>query len=262
MSIEPQLDRIGRVIEAIGSPDLPQRLADFLRGLAPYDYTVVFGYRGAARPLALHDDFPRDKRTVFVTDYQAGPYLLDPFYLGATQPVAKGFYRMRDLAPDRFYQGEYFRSYYVQTGLAEEIGFFIGIGPETTIVLSMMRAARAFTAREVAALRSAWPVVQAAACRHWADLPDRFDAQGTVHIDAFDRQIARSFQRFGEGILTAREREVAEYTLKGYSAEAICRILGISSGTVRIHRRNIYAKLRISSQGELFARFIDALVKA
>jgi DNA-binding CsgD family transcriptional regulator len=37
-------------------------------------------------------------------------------------------------------------------------------------------------------------------------------------------------------------------------------VLGISSGTVRIHRRNIYAKLGISSQGELFALFIETLV--
>ena len=34
-------------------------------------------------------------------------------------------------------------------------------------------------------------------------------------------------------------------------------ILGISPGTVRIHRRNIYAKLRINSQGELFSKFIE-----
>ncbi|MGL4237286.1 response regulator transcription factor [Tabrizicola sp.] len=262
MSIELQFEQIGRIIAAIGTADLPQRLAEFLRTLAPYDYTVVFGYRGAARPLALYDDFPHEKRSIFVTDYQAGPYLLDPFYQGAARPVAKGLYRMRDLAPDRFYQGEYFRSYYVQTGLAEEIGFFVGAGPETTVVLSLMRAAKAFSAREVASLRTAWPVVEAAAGRHWSDLSKRFEAQGKGGAGAFDHQIARSFQRFGEGILTPREREVVEYTLKGYSAEAICQMLGISSGTVRIHRRNIYAKLGISSQGELFARFIDALIKA
>jgi DNA-binding CsgD family transcriptional regulator len=28
---------------------------------------------------------------------------------------------------------------------------------------------------------------------------------------------------------------------------------------VRIHRRNVYSKLRISSQGELFSRFIQTL---
>jgi DNA-binding CsgD family transcriptional regulator len=68
-------------------------------------------------------------------------------------------------------------------------------------------------------------------------------------------------QRFGQGQLTPREREVVEYTLKGHSAEAIRQILGIAAGTVRTHRRNIYAKLDISSQGELFARFIGALAK-
>jgi len=53
---------------------------------------------------------------------------------------------------------------------------------------------------------------------------------------------------------------VAEFTLKGHSAEAVGRILGITPGTVRIHRRNIYSKLRIRSQGELFSRFIVALL--
>ena len=47
--------------------------------------------------------------------------------------------------------------------------------------------------------------------------------------------------------------------LKGHSSEAIGDILGISSGTVRIHRKNVYSKLGIKSQGELFSRFIDAL---
>jgi len=52
---------------------------------------------------------------------------------------------------------------------------------------------------------------------------------------------------------------VVEYTLKGHSADAIGRILDIAAGTVRIHRRNIYSKLRISSQGELFSMFINTL---
>jgi len=260
MSIERQFEQIGRMIAAEGTPDFPHRLADFLRTVAPYDYTVMFSYRGAARPLDLFDDFPRKKRAVFVTDYQAGPYMLDPFYLAATKPVAPGLYRMRDLAPDRFYQGEYFRNYYVQTGLAEEIGFFIETGRGAIVVVSLMRAEKVFSAKEFAAIQSAWPIVEAGCARHWADVADRFETKADA--DASDGQIERSFQRFGEGQLTPREREVVEYTLKGYSAEAIRQVLGISSGTVRIHRRNIYAKLGISSQGELFARFIDTLVKA
>lgn len=259
MSIELQFEQIGQMIAAEGTPAFPGKLANFLRTLAPYEFTVIFAYRDAARPLDLYDDFPGNKRAVFVTDYQAGPYLLDPFYLAATNPVLPGLYRMRDVAPDRFYQGEYFRNYYVQTGLAEEIGFFVVAGCCTVIVVSLMRSQKAFSAKEFAAIQSGWPIVEAACMRHWSHLAGQFDTTGNGDVGTSDGAIQRSFQRFGEGQLTPREREVVEYTLKGHSAEAIRHILGISSGTVRIHRRNIYAKLGISSQGELFARFISTL---
>lgn len=254
------LSATGAAISAIGTPGLPAALATLLRSVAPYSYTVIFGFRGAARPLDLFDDFPAGKRKIFVTDYQAGPYLLDPFYLGATRPVAAGLYRMRDLAPDRFYQGEYFRSYYVQTGLAEEIGFFVDLPAGAMVVLSLMRAEKPFSSRDLRNLAELCPVVEACVRRQWVDLADRFAAtSGGKRGVAAENRIERSFQSFGAGVLTLRERQIVEHTLKGHSAEAVGRILGISSGTVRIHRRNIYAKLRISSQGELFSRFIRTL---
>ena len=67
--------------------------------------------------------------------------------------------------------------------------------------------------------------------------------------------IERAFQNVGRNLLTLREREIVEFALKGYSAEATGQALGISPGTVRIHKRNIYSKLNIKSQSELFARF-------
>lgn len=254
------LSKTGAVISQIGQDGFAATLTGLLQAVAPYTFTVVFGFNGSARPLDLYDDFPAFKRQVFVSDYQEGPYLLDPFYLAATRPVPAGLYRIRDLAPDRFYQGEYFRNYYIQTGLAEEIGFFIDIPVGTMVVLSLMRDERAFTQREFKALEEVRPVVEASVRRHWADLPARFNipSQG-LQGPAIGTEIERSFHSFGDGILTSRERQIVEHTLKGHSAEAVGRILGISSGTVRIHRRNIYAKLRISSQGELFSRFIETL---
>jgi len=55
--------------------------------------------------------------------------------------------------------------------------------------------------------------------------------------------------------ITPRETQVVAQVLEGHSSESISRRLGISAGTVRIHRRNIYAKLGISSQQELFSIF-------
>ncbi|MDG4951581.1 hypothetical protein NLM59_11685, partial [Weeksellaceae bacterium KMM 9724] len=74
--------------------------------------------------------------------YQEGPYLLDPFFLAATTSIPPGLHRLKEIAPDRFYQGEYYRNYYVQTGLAEEIGFLVGLPGDTMVVISLMRASK------------------------------------------------------------------------------------------------------------------------
>jgi DNA-binding CsgD family transcriptional regulator len=248
----------GAVVAALETPALPQSLADLLRQVAPFTYTVMFGYRGTARPIDLYDDFPPGKRKIFVTDYQAGPYLLDPFYLAAVRPVMPGLYRLRDMAPDRFYQGEYFRNYYVQTGLAEEIAYFVDLPDQSTLVLSLMRAERPFSQKAFRALEAVFPFVASVARRNWQALDAR--SGRSTGPQRPRRRMDVDFSRFGQGILTPREREVAVFTLKGHSAESAGQILGISAGTVRIHRRNIYAKLQINSQGELFSRFLQTLV--
>lgn len=248
------------VVSALDRPHLPQALADFLRYEVPYSHTVIFGYSGTARPVDLFDDFPKAKRAVFVTDYQAGPYLLDPFYLAAGRRVAPGLYRLRDLAPDRFYQGEYYRSYYVRTGLAEEIAFFVDIPGLSTLVVSLMRTERTFSQREFLALQRVFPFVEAVAQRHWMSLRNHFGKDAELSDrNRTRRDISDDLGSFGAGILTPREREIAAFTLKGHSAESTGQILGISPGTVRIHRRNIYAKLQVNSQGELFSRFLGTL---
>jgi hypothetical protein len=47
--------------------------------------------------------------------------------------------------------------------------------------------------------------------------------------------------------------------LRGHSSDSISQQLGIAQGTVKIHRKNIYNKLKISSQSELFSLFISSL---
>lgn len=234
---------------------MPATLSKALKNIVEFDFTVIFGYVGNVRPLALYDDFAPERRLMHVDDYQEGPYLLDPFYLAATSDVDPGLWRLSEIAPDRFYQGEYFRSYYAQTGLAEEVGFLIKVHHNLTIIVSLMRKTRKFSKAEMKTLKSVWPVVDAACRRHWRDTAtDALD-----QIPFADRNIEKAFRDIGEGVLTPREREVVELTLRGHSANALGKLLGISSGTVRIHRKNIYAKLRIKSQGELFSAFISAL---
>lgn len=250
---------LGEVIRQLDGPLFAPALARALRQVAPYDYTVIFGYRGEDRPLDLYDDFGKDKRDIFVTVYQAGPYLLDPFFHASRSDVAPGLYRMRDLAPDRFYQSEYYRSYYVQTGLTEEIGFFLATDDGARVVISLMRAGHspAFSTREMTRLHAVAPVVIAAAERNWGGLALRFESAAETR--AAEATLRAAFAAFGRHRLTSRESEVVAMVLRGHSSEAIAAALRIAPGTVKIHRKNIYAKLGIGSQAELFSLFLASL---
>jgi DNA-binding CsgD family transcriptional regulator len=256
-------DSLAAAVDAIGGPGFATSLVAALAQVVPFDYSVIFGYRGSARPIVLFDNFPPGKRRVFVDDYQAGPYLLDPLFIASPEALGPGPHRVADLAPDRFPQSQYFQSYYVQTGLSEEIAFFVPIQDETRIVVSLMRdAARLppFAARERKRLALVAPLVSAASAQHWKDIDSRFSDDGIPRPIAADEPIlASAFNRFGGGRLTPREAEIVELVLKGNSSEAIGKKLGIATGTVRIHRKNIYMKLGISSQGELFSRFVASI---
>ncbi|WP_300017373.1 LuxR C-terminal-related transcriptional regulator [uncultured Roseobacter sp.] len=245
------------LVETLKTPRFPEALAGALQAVAPYDYTVIFGYVGSSKPLALYDDFPPERHRLHVTEYLEGPYLLDPFFLATIDDTEEGLWRLREIAPDRFYQGEYYRSYYGQTGLAEEIGFLVRVDSRVTVVISLMRRQKRFSNAEIRALKRIWPIMRATSQAHWRGVArdDAGDAQPTR-----EERIEKAFHSIGQGVLTPREREVVEMTLRGHSAEATGNELGISPGTVRIHRRNIYVKLRIGSQGELFSLFINAIL--
>ena len=234
----------GRIIDSIGTKEFPKSLAAGLRDLLHFEFIVMFGYVGSARPLDLYDNFPPARHRLHVKEYLEGPYLLDPFFLKTHDTFEPGMWRLSEIAPDRFYQGEYYRNYYAQTGLSEEVGYLIDVNHALTIVISLMRTERRFTSAEIKKLKQVWPVVDASSRRHWQDLALPRNATS----NEIEEVIEEAFHTIGEGSLTPREKQVVEFTLKGHSAEAVGKILGISSGTVRIHRRNIYSKLRISSR--------------
>lgn len=256
-------DQIARVIVAQGTAQFPTVLVNTLKCIVPFDYSVFFAYRGQERPICLFDNFTPQERIVFVTDYQKGPYLLDPFYKACHEKIDPGLYRLRNIAPDRFYHSEYYRTYYRRTGLSEEIAFVIALPDDVMMTVSLMRAGSStgFSDRDMAKLRLAEPIIHAATALQWSNFEQErpVDQASNSPIASFDRHVATSFENFGNDILTPRESEVVGMVLRGHSSESIGQKFTITTGTVKIHRKNIYAKLDISSQSELFSLFISYL---
>ncbi|MCZ6863957.1 MAG: helix-turn-helix transcriptional regulator [Alphaproteobacteria bacterium] len=256
-------DQVAGLIAAVGTPQFASVMVETLEHVVPFDHSVFFAYRGQDRPLCLYDTFDPQQRIVFVSDYQEGPYLLDPFYQICAERIDPGLYRLREIAPDRFYHSEYYRSYYRRTKLAEEICFVNTLPDDMMLVISLMRAGTSpcFSDRHMTKLRKVEPIVHAAIGQHWRNLRRERDkiVQLGASFPSFGTHVARAFENFGNSVLTRREREVVRMVLRGHSSESIGRRFRITTGTVKIHRKNIYAKLGISSQSELFSLFISYL---
>jgi DNA-binding CsgD family transcriptional regulator len=253
---------VSECIDVIDSESFPDCLVAALKSITEFDYTVCFAYHQNEQPICLYHTYSPTERVIFVDDYLEGPYLLDPFSQACGRGVDSGLYRLRDIAPDRFLQSEYYRSYYVRTGLAEEICYIFYLPNDVAVVISLMRsgASSRFSAREFRLLESVAPIVISLAKRHWRDVPDWFEA-GLADPEEVDNRsiIEKTVTTIFGARITPREIQVVTQVLEGHSSESISKRLGISVGTVRIHRRNIYARLGISSQQELFSMFFQKI---
>lgn len=253
---------VSECIDAIGSEAFGESLLNALRSITKVDYFVAFAYHEHEIPICLYHTFSPAKRVVFVDDYLKGPYLLDPFFKACGRKVDSSLYRLRDIAPDRFYQSEYYRSYYVQTGLAEEICYAVYLPDGVALMISLMRSGDSprFSAREFRLLASVAPIVKSLAHRHWQDAHARFEGNPTDEkLGGNHSIIENTVSALFRPRITPRETQVVAQVLEGHSSESIASRLGISVGTVRIHRRNVYAKLNISSQQELFSIFFQKI---
>jgi DNA-binding CsgD family transcriptional regulator len=263
VDLEALFRTIGPMIGGVakGDEEAGRLFCSMMRSLVTFDYAVIFAYREKERPIDLYSTFTPEEHVLFVSLYQAGAFLLDPFYRAAREPKP-GVWRMRELAPDRFFSSEYFRTYYTQTRLAEEIGFFIPSKEGITIVLSLMRRERSglFSGAEFALLKKAEPMVNGLVRHAWPDLGRRFDAALAKSTKGGRKSAHPAADRvWGNLNLTEREASIIELVLQGHSSESIGLRLGISTGTVKVHRRNVYRKLGISSQTQLLSIYLKNL---
>ncbi|WP_430447598.1 MAG: LuxR C-terminal-related transcriptional regulator [Pseudomonas piscis] len=248
------------ITQVLGQNPGPAQLlatSQWLQRLCQVDHFVLFIYQGNYRPLSLFDTFTAHKRQYFVDDYQTGPYLLDPLYLACSNRLHQGLHSLKELAPDHFYLSEYFLSYYHRLGLTEEIAFFVDLDDSSTGVLSLMRSSEHsdFNDQERQLLECAEQVVRLVVRSAWS----QHRLSNPRPALEMDHAIRQAFERFGEGLLTLRECEIARLLLRGHSNDSIAQQLFISSGTVKIHRKNLYTKLEIGSQSELLGLFLDKL---
>ena len=247
-SINPQ----ARLVLAIGGTAFADRLLEAAGACLAHDAAALMIFHPAAPPAVLVDRLKPAERAWLYGDYLSGVYALSPFYRAAQKLKGPRVARVREIAPKGFAQSEYHRRYFALIGVDDMIGLLIPASQSETVFMSFSRStgSRRFTAADAKALSACAELLAAAVTRHC----EIAGPLASRHIAAAAAPVAHRPAPSG---LTAREAQVVNLMLEGHSARAIGEVLKISGETVRVHRRHIYEKLGISSQGELFRWFLS-----
>lgn len=249
--------QIARAVDAIGQPGFLGALAELCEAASGFSSTFVSAYFPDHRPVELFDNLEAVDGDATVAPYVDFAYLLDPFYNLYRKGIGDAVVSLADCAPDDFKSSEYYRTFYTHTGLCAEANIFVNFPDGAALAISLGSRDEGFQlpAEGHATLEALVPVIAALCRRHWPRLtPYSVGDQGRMGL-----HLQKSFERFGTSVLSEREAEIMRLVLKGHSSKSIARLLGNSPETIKVHRKNLYAKLGIASQGELFSIFLDAL---
>lgn len=235
---------------AVGSQRFWPRMSALFARIIRHHSCLVFRYAGADPPEFVFGDLDSEVSRGRFHEYRERAYLLDPFYDLFRAHTPDAVRRLRDVSADRFFHSTYFREYFRRTGLCDETGVFCWIDAERLAIVSLNRGLGqpAFTRAEVNRVSRYLPLITELIRLH-----DRIGDGTRAVAEPVAATRAEGPMLLPEGELTPRERTIGEMILKGHSSLSIALTLDISIETVRVHRRNLYRKLNVTSQAQLFA---------
>ncbi|WP_264214375.1 LuxR C-terminal-related transcriptional regulator [Leisingera thetidis] len=258
---QAEMESLGQMISHLHKEGFEKSIFQYVRCFLDIDNETVLIYPGDRRPRILHSRATvRLVHERLETDYVLGTYLLDPFYALHTDAAPAGLYTLNQIAPDQFKRTEYYSAYYRRTTVVDELVYVAYPAPNVSVHLSVGRDAASgqrFSKREIERARLLVPVLRAASEQHWANLRSNFRDREQSEPDAFQERLELDL-----GIsLTPRQAQVALLILRGHSSVSISLRLEISEQTVKVFRKQLYRKCKISSQAELFSLMMPVLSK-
>ncbi len=252
-----------RVIDTLGSEDFSPALLEFIRAAANFDSAVIMAYPDTSALHVIHNALHDGDQSGFDNAYRNRLWLLSPLYLSAKSGM-RGFFHILDIASNNFQNSEYYKLYYQSNGVVDQAVFLLESGNGSPIAVSLERTPtlRAFSKKDKMRLGEITATVAALVQKQWpTGVTTRNNSPTEARKTNLHLHVDNLLQQFGSSYLTPRERDVVQLILKGYPSKTAAQQLGISTQTEQVHRKNIYHKLGLSSHGELFSLFFDALVQ-
>lgn len=258
---ESQLSLLADSISAVGQSNSYASLSAYLRSLLGFTNVIIIAFRGEAPPTVLYRKaHGEDVFRLLETQYLPAAYLLDPVYQCHLNGLEGGVYRLMDMAPDQFRRSRYYKWYYGRIGILDEITVFLPVDGDTTLTVSMgtdNTSHPAISTKAEDAVRLHFPVITALLTANWR-ARERPAAARELSSSLPDL-LTHSMKTKHDIRLSARQSEVALLVLQGHSTPSIAHMLGLSPETVKVFRRQLYAKCNISTQAELFTLMLPLL---
>lgn len=246
--LDQGLGRLGDVAELIGTPGFDRALYNWVAALAPVKILFaieVFASRRPGRVIITegHDaDITRRARDIS-RDYAVEDHSQDDVLLAHRAAPGEGVDMVVQEGSRRH---DHFRlKYYDSMGCPQEVSAFRSDGP-ATLYLGLSSMGTGYGPTDLAFLMRVLPLIFGLVVRH-GQLSAMGRDTGCLRRERMERLLHSYCAE-----LTQRELEICAMIVTGHRAEAIGSLLGISPNTVATHRKNAYAKLKISSQTELF----------
>ncbi len=248
-------------VDALHGSGFPAALVRLIQQQVAFDCALLLGV--GLRPVYLYDNLHHQRALLFDC-YLTRHFSQDPFMQALEQGLGAGVWTLAQVSRGRL-DPEYRHHFYQATGWQEEVGLILPVRGGLTLMLFLGRLDKrsSLSRDELTRLEALFPLVHSLCRQHWreetpclARSPARSD--GTDLKGAVEQAIAS----VGGDQLTRRERQVAGLLLQGLDTEAIAGALGIGCGTVKNHRKHLYAKLNLHSRAELFSFFLNHLITA
>ncbi|WP_025131867.1 LuxR C-terminal-related transcriptional regulator [Pseudomonas sp. PH1b] len=239
---------IGKLIMQLNRPEFWSSLVRTLNEYVQIDNWVVLIFSNQhVQVVSLPEIADAEEVDAFIHRYVKGLYLLDPFYIANRENPQSGFFHLLDIAPEYFIETEYYHQYFEQYISVDEAQYNVQLDADRTLCISIGSSVR-FNQEQITMLDLIKPWVSALMHQRMS-----FETEVEKNLAA-PPLWPETITRLGTQI-TARESDVLRLLLSGFSNKEIAGKLSLSSETIKVHRRNIYGKLNIKSQSELFARF-------
>ena len=260
---------IADAIDRINSGSCPQYIVRAIGTLVNFDMAMSVVYSKHSKPIYVYDTFKTEKAKQGLSNYINNTYVLNPAYAAYCGKLDSGVYRIHELSSENRVSSEHYHTLKIKRMPGEELEYITECWPlnmeEIFISISLpademgeisllrARSKGGFADADIALLKIHLPLIEAVYRQYW--IKARCYTSIDKNIPPEDYLLKTVF----EDLLSNRENQVVVLVLKGASGQDIAEELGISLTTVKTHRKNLYLKLGIATQTELFALALNSL---